>query len=625
MALVACTQEIPAPEVIDNTDDVVVKMVEIEFSANLENPTDPDSKATINLSDGTASWHDGTDQIAIHTHNGSLATLTYNESSNSFKGSIPDGDSIDDNATAYYPASIAISGDAAHVNLPNSYETADLAAQSFPLRGLVNTSTNSIEFKYLGSMLKITATYMRDEIDQVEINLPLNITGTLPVAGTDDAPSVTPASGSSTITIGVGSLARTSGTGEATFLFPILAGDYAGFSVTFKSSTLGVFGQKSTSKVQSFARRKVYSMTSFSVPGYYASQAFKYNDVTYNNANTYAFFKINEDADWYISKAIPTDTYANSRFYIIVNGAIATPDDATDAKSTIVYGATKSDKPNVTIGSEISPSTKTKRYGTTPFNLSAADKAYGSKIDILFNPKTQKVIFANSGVSTDFRTIYITTDLGLPDQQYFMHLWGAKAVTNWSRLPGSSKVTISGIDYYAFSFLKSEVINGQYKFIFLRNTDGTLRYDFQKEDTYYITVSDAEDDYYVFFTSTTKSGNTDSNANESWQYTNPAVPSGTSKYKININGTDGSNFAWNSGYLVVSDASITAGEGILLNFNGSATDLYGMENSGEVLTPDTWYEVINSPSANAFSVGTTGDYDIYFDVYNEKVKIVSKP
>lgn len=619
----ACTRENPVTDTVsDGQESKEVEMVEIEFSASFENPQSPDSKAEINLSTGSATWQNS-DRIAIHTHNGSLVTLTYEEASGKFKGTIPGDDSIDDNAVAFYPASIAISGDKTHVNLPFSYASSEVAARSFPLRGIVNISGKSIAFKHLGSLLKITSTHMRDEIDRVVINLPLNITGTLPVEGTDAEPSITPASGTSSITIDVSTLARTSGSGEASFIFPILAGDYAGFSVEFRSSTLGYFGEKSTARMQSFDRKKIYNMASFTVPGYYVSQAFNYNDVTYNKANTYALFKADNGDYWYSSKNIPTDTYANSRFYVIVNGA-ACGDSAPEAESTIIYSASWNNKPNSLLGYEFSVLARKQRNGSTPLNITAQNYAYNTPIDIYFNPDDAKILFVNAGTDINSRTnIYFTTDLGLPENKYYLHMWGAKSgdVTNWNVLPVATKVTVSGIEYYKFSFTKGKVTDDDYKLIFLNNIESlTYRFDFQ-DDYNRLTVSGGTDDYYVFFTSTSKTGTKTSTDNPTWVYTDPASPVGTSNYKINVAGSDGSKFAWDSGCLVVSNVSINAGDGIILNFNGSGTDLVGMEASGVVVSAGTWYDVVNSASANTFSVGTYGSYDIYFDVFNKKVKV----
>lgn len=618
MGFVACTKEIDEP-VVDNPADHNTEMVPVSFSATMENSTDDATKATVNLADGTAAWESG-DEIAVHTKNGALAILTYNTSTSKFEGTISSGDEILNNAVAYYPASIAIAGDAAHVNMPDSYASAAEAGKSFPLRGLVNTSTNEIALKHMGSLLKITATYFRDEIDQVVVNLPLNITGNLAVAGTDAAPTITPGSGSSAITIDVSTLARTSGSGEASFVIPVPAGTFNGFSITFKNSTLGIFGEKTTTKAFAFVRNHIYKMKSFVVPGYYLSQAFKYADVNYNAANTYAMFKESAGSEWYIAKDIATDTYENSRFYMLVNGTDAS-DGAAAAATPVCYGATTDPKPNITVGDITAANARTTRNGTTPFNLSAKNTAYGSNIDACLNPSRTQVQFVTSGSAPEYRTICFTTDLDLPDQTYRLHVWGAAAVTNWDNLPTASIVTIGGIKYYSFTFLKSELIDGNYKFIFRHNND--YRFDFRNNN---LVVDSSSDTYYIFFTSVAHTGytsdnNQSHNQNFSYQYTNPAYPEGTSKYLVRVGDTNYANFEWESGQLVAHSIAIPAGSEVKISFNGDADDFYGCASASTTFTDNTWYEVSNS-SANAFGVSADGIYDVYFDFVNKKAKVV---
>ena len=618
MGFVACTKEIDDP-VIDNPANSDTEMVPVSFFVTLENSTDDATKATVNLADGTATWASG-DEIAIHTKNGALATLSYNTGTSKFEGTISAGDKILNNAVAYYPASIAIAGDAAHVNMPGSYASAEEAEKSFPLRGLVNTSTNEIALKHMGGLLKITATYFRDEIDQVVVSLPLNITGTLAVAGTAAAPTITPGSGSSAITIDVSALSRTSGTGEASFVIPVLAGTYTGgFSITFKNSTLGIFGEKSTSNNRTFARNHIYKMSSFVVPGYYVSQAFQYADVNYNAANTYAMFKETAVSDWYIAKDITTDTYPNSRFYMLVNGTDAS-DGATAAASPVCYGATSGEKPNITVGTITAANANTKRNGTTPFNLSAKDTAFGSNVDAYLNPSSAKVLFASSAspVEFEFRTVSFTTDLELPDQDYFLHLWGAAPVTTWSSCPKASVTTIGGLKYYTFSFQKTALINGSYNFI-IRHGDSDYRFDFREDN---LTVDDSADNYYLFFTSENKEGfHGDGNTNPSYQFTDPADPEGTSKYLVRVGSTNYSNFEWESGLLVAHSIAIASGSDVKISFNGADDDFYGYASASTTFTDGTWYSVTNS-SPNAFGVSADGIYDVYFDFVNKRAKVV---
>ena len=617
MGFVACTKEIDDP-VIDNPANSDTEMVPVSFFVTLENSTDDATKATVNLADGTATWASG-DEIAVHTKNGALATLSYNTGTSKFEGTISAGDEILNNAVAYYPASIAIAGDAARVNMPGSYASAEEAEKSFPLRGLVNTSTNEIALKHMGGLLKITATYFRDEIDQVVVNLPLNITGTLAVAGTDAAPTITPGSGSSAITIDVSALSRTSGTGEASFVIPVLAGTYmGGFSITFKNSTLGIFGEKSTSNNRSFARNHIYKMSSFVVPGYYVSQAFQYADVNYNAANTYAMFKETAVSPWYIAKDIETNSYADSRFYMLVNGTDAS-DGAAAAATPVCYGATYTSKPNIEVGTITAASATTKRQGTTPFNLSKQNEAYGKNVDASLNPSTAQVLFASSDSSVEeFRTVSFTTDLELPDQDYFLHLWGAASVTEWDSCPKASVSTIGGLKYYTFRFLKTELINGSYDFI-IRHGDSSYRFDFRENN---LTVDDSADNYYLFFTSKNKTGfSGEGKTNPSYQFTDPHYPKGTSKYLVRVGSTNYSNFEWESGLLVAHSIAIASGSDVKVSFNGADDDFYGYASASTTFTDGTWYSVTNS-SPNAFGVSADGIYDVYFDFVNKRVMVV---
>lgn len=610
----ACAKELDSP-----VSESTPRMVEITLSASMEPSTDADTKAIVG-DDGKFSWSDS-DQIAVHTTKGNLVTLTASGAgtTTTFTGTILEGDSVADGAFAYYPASIAVAGSPEKVNLPDTYATAEAARKGFPMRATV--TDGSLTFQHMGAIMKISTTYLRDEINQVVVTLPATVTGEFDVDDSGAAPVVNAVSGTaSSITISLTDVSRASGNGEATFYFPLPTGSYNGMALSFQNSTLGIFGEKSTTKTITLGRAHMMRMASFVVPGYYLSQAFKYADVNYNAANTYAMFKESAGSEWYVAKDIATDTYANSRFYMLVNGTDAS-DGAAAATTPVCYGATTDPKPNITVGTITTANANTKRNGTTPFNLSAKDTAYGSNVDACLNPSRTQVLFATSGSVPEYRTICFTTDLDLPDQTYRLHVWGAAAVTSWNNLPTASIVTIGGIKYYSFTFLKSELIDGNYKFIFRHNDD--YRFDFRNNN---LVVDSSSDTYYIFFTSVAHTGytsdnNQSHNQNFSYQYTNPAYPEGTSKYLVRVGDTNYSNFEWESGKLVAHNIAITAGSEVKISFNGSGDDFYGYASASTTFTDGTWYDVTNS-NPNAFGVSADGIYDVYFDFVNKKAKVV---
>ena len=273
LAFAACAKELA----INNEPDSSAVKVSITATLDDEDVT----KAELNLSSGAAQWELG-DEIAVHTKLGKLAVLQAESAGASvtFSGNINAGDEILDGAVAYYPASIAIEGNAAKVNLPASYSSAAEAVKGFPLRGVI--SGDAVAFKHIGGLMKITVNSVPTDVTSIVLTAKKKaISGAVDVdITTATAPKCLVGASSSSISVASVSADRPSGT--ATLYIPVPTGELTGgISVALKEGTKTV-SIKATDKNVNISRAKLFAMkpfTSAAIPEHLYIYFWEWTDV----------------------------------------------------------------------------------------------------------------------------------------------------------------------------------------------------------------------------------------------------------------------------------------------------------------------------------------------------------
>ena len=120
----------------------------VEWTFTASHPT----KATISNS-GAFSWNAG-DEINIWNNtSGAFVTFTDAVGKGVYRASAPADAHF---TTAIYPASAAAG--VSSVSLPASYASTGASACAFPMGAIVDEQTNSLSFKHLGAILRITIT-----------------------------------------------------------------------------------------------------------------------------------------------------------------------------------------------------------------------------------------------------------------------------------------------------------------------------------------------------------------------------------------------------------------------------------------------------------------------------------
>ena len=153
LLLAACSRE-TLPETIEIVENPEAKT----YTVSLQATFDPETRLSYDLSnEGTPEW-DQNDKVALFTHKGKkiegeILPNDFNVSSPTFTFTIEDGDKIDDGATVYYPASIAVEGNPDEIVLPASYDNVADLGKSFPMKATV--SGGNMAFKHLASIIYV--------------------------------------------------------------------------------------------------------------------------------------------------------------------------------------------------------------------------------------------------------------------------------------------------------------------------------------------------------------------------------------------------------------------------------------------------------------------------------------
>ena len=153
LLLAACSRE-TLPETIEIVETPEAKT----YTVSLQATFDPETRLSFDLSNqGTPEWEQ-TDKVALFTHKGKMIEgeilpNDYNVSSPTFTFTIEDGDKIDEGATVYYPASIAVKGNLNQIVLPASYDNVADLGKFFPMKATV--SGGNMAFRHLASMIYV--------------------------------------------------------------------------------------------------------------------------------------------------------------------------------------------------------------------------------------------------------------------------------------------------------------------------------------------------------------------------------------------------------------------------------------------------------------------------------------
>lgn len=601
LAFVACAKEVapeitPEEKIEDNTPKVKVSIKAVLAQ-------EPETKATIDMSDGSGSWEKD-DEIAVFTHKGDTVILKAETAGASvtFSGEIDEGDAIDDNAVAYYPASIAIPGadNVNKVNLPNSYGSAAAAAKGFLLRGVL--TGNAVEFKHIGALLKVTINNIPESVTALEFSAASKaITGQLNVVQEGENPFYCAAgAGSSdnrTITIATTSDERTSS--ATVFCIPMPVGTYTnGFSIILKAGSTVAATKTSTNNV-TISRAKVAKMKAFTpeeASGWFVAGGFNRWSTTAT-----AMTAVEGHEGWLVAKNIdvtPVDGQsAGFKFY---NGAWKGSNGA--GLHTQYDGANENNSSNI-----------------TPSN---------GKYDIYLNPTANKYFIANAGEDW-YRTIYLMTDMTLSEKTYYLHIWGhggGASLTGDAPGVAGTTETMSGIKYYKFNVGIDNSPAGSYD-CRLKSSDGTIQYYF---DSGSLVLNDTDVQFYASFTSTKFNGDNGENVsvgNSMTMFTNPAEPEGESNWKVLIDPSSYSNMAWEDGVLVGRNISIKPTDEIMFRYYTGSYNVFYVHsgNVNDNTKFDVTYYTGGRSDGDKFKVTTlTEEYicDVYLDIVNKKAEVV---
>lgn len=151
LLLAACSRE-----ALPETNEIVETSETKTYTVSLTATFDPETRLSFDLSkQGTPQW-DQNDKVALFSYNGKKIEGTilpddFSVSSPTFTFTIEDGDRIDENATVYYPASIAVEGYPDQIVLPASYDDIADLGKSFPMKATVSGKT--MVFKHLASAI----------------------------------------------------------------------------------------------------------------------------------------------------------------------------------------------------------------------------------------------------------------------------------------------------------------------------------------------------------------------------------------------------------------------------------------------------------------------------------------
>lgn len=613
LAFAACDKEQP---ILDNNAEgnafTLTATIDGFTRVTIADPSDPGASETL-----AATWNSG-DQIAVHTKNGALAVLTTTDSGTTatFTGDVPAGDEIEDGAVIYYPAAIAVAGNAATVNMPDSYASALAASKGVALVAEYST-VSDVTFHHMGAMLKITATDVPDAVTSIVLSANKGISGSLTV----DSGSIVGGSCASNITIATTSSARTSGTAELYFPLPVVTLD--GFSIDFIKGS-DVIAKQSTTKSRSYAKAEYVVMKSFVVD--YECPAWIIGGVgEWDPGNGTNLYAVPGHPHWYAAKNITLTT--NFKF----NNRNSTSWDPTDPLNLGYTGSDRKEFPKNKIvslsqnGNSITPKTLNVAYDvylnieTKKFCILEAGAPFGPKLYII-DLNSQNKFAEHFGT----------------DSNFYLHIWNGNGdITSWQNHKNSGLTTINGIQYIVFDFSLDGgdfLPEGSYNMIF-GNIDKGNRWEVRNFDFVY----SGEDSIGVYFYQ--EGWSNENTGNIVYFYTfedlsNPGLA-------ISTNGTLAGSMttpAWADGELPLFwDGKYCSAKGITLDkdityafkfrWNHTWDDNYGVPevNSSTVYTNGNAIPVTNAGGQKdvQLKVTTSGTYDFYFNTQTLNAFVVA--
>ena len=183
LLLAACSRE-----TLPVTDENIEIPEAKTYSVSLKATFDPETRLSFDPVSGAGTWASD-DQVALFTSQGNLVVGViksgdFSVDSPTFTFEIETGDRIDDGATAYYPASIAVAGNPNQIVLPASYASAAAMNKAIPMKATV--SAGSMAFQHLASMVYVSPfttapSYPSSGLDPQ--NVEFSVPGTRPITG----------------------------------------------------------------------------------------------------------------------------------------------------------------------------------------------------------------------------------------------------------------------------------------------------------------------------------------------------------------------------------------------------------------------------------------------------------
>lgn len=625
LAFAACAKEI-TPDNVVTPDNNPVAMVDVQFTASIAQ--EGLTKAEIDMSTGTGSWEAG-DSIAVHTQNGELAILKTETAGTSvtFSGKIKEGDAIPADAVAYYPALIAVEGDATKVNLPSSYSSAAEAAKGFLLRGVLSGET--ITFKHIGALLKVSVNDVPASVTSVVLSTGVAITGQLDVDATDaDAPIAQVGTGATSVEIASAAADRES---PAVFLIPLPAGTLSGgFTITLKEGSSAV-SEKTTDSNVTIGRAKLVKMKAFTPEplgsNWYVAGGFNSWNTTANQMHT-----VYGHPEWLVAENVNT-----------------APASGQDAGFKFVYNTTWK---GIASSADVTLHTQYEWTETGASNITIADGTY----DIYLNPGADRFFVANAGEPWVYKTIYLMSDMVLSDLDYYLHIWphsGSGLNTTWPGIACSGTEIIAGLKYYKFpvAICDGDFTSNTYDCIF---SDGAtdeeetqkhvIRYDFRDGG---LAANSSDDAYYACFSGSSYNKGErnytygDGKTNPMTQFTNPSEPQGNSNwYLLKYNDKNSwssastnlsyNRMVWNNGpVLVYKDILLDSSNGLTFRYTNGHSNTFYYYSGTESVSTDAYFDLTFDVNKDRSSVpmitnSLDGKYicDVYLDILNGKAKIV---
>ena len=154
LLLAACSQEtLPETSEIEIVETPEPKTYTVSLQATFA----PETRLSFNTTNGVGKWC-SSDQVALFTQKREMVIgeiTVFNEDSPTFTFTIQDGDKIEDGATVYYPASIAVENNPDQIVLPASYDNLEVMEKTIPMKATV--SGNNMAFQHLASMVYVDA------------------------------------------------------------------------------------------------------------------------------------------------------------------------------------------------------------------------------------------------------------------------------------------------------------------------------------------------------------------------------------------------------------------------------------------------------------------------------------